>query len=180
MKTKIARGLIYLLLLLMTALAVLNQVSINTHAAERMINVKAPSIKAARWLNSAPLDNQAMLGKVYVVEFWTYGCYNCRNVEPYVKKWHARYRQQGFEVIAVHSPEFAHEADIDKVSAYLQRNAIAYPVAIDNDFAIWNRYSNRYWPAMYLVDKQGMIRYYHFGEGRYDATEAMIRKLLQE
>ncbi len=179
MKSKIASGVIYLLLLL-TLLAVFNSRAIDTSAAERLVNIKAPSITASRWLNSKPLDNSALKGKVVLVEFWTYGCYNCRNVEPYVKQWYSSYQQQGFEIVAVHSPEFEHEADIGNISAYLKRNKISYPVAIDNDFAIWKRYSNRYWPAMYLVDKQGMIRYYHFGEGRYQQTESMIRRLLQE
>jgi thiol-disulfide isomerase/thioredoxin len=179
MKIRIAYSVIYLLIAL-TLFAVLSSNSINTSAADRLANVAAPSIEAANWLNTGPLDNASLKGKVFLLEFWTYGCYNCRNVEPYIKKWHAQYQQQGFEVIAVHSPEFAHEADISKVSAYLKRNGITYPVAIDNDFAIWKRYANRYWPAMYLIDKQGMIRYYHFGEGRYAATEAMIRSLLQE
>jgi thiol-disulfide isomerase/thioredoxin len=179
MKIKIAYGLIYFLVLL-SVLALFNRNSINTSVADSLINVKAPSINAVNWLNTSPLDNSSLRGKVYLLEFWTYGCYNCRNVEPYIKKWYAKYQQQGFEVVAVHSPEFDHEANIKNVSAYLKRNGITYPVAIDNDFAIWKRYSNRYWPAMYLVDKQGMIRYYHFGEGRYAATEAMINALLQE
>jgi thiol-disulfide isomerase/thioredoxin len=179
MQSKIAYSVIYLLIAL-TLFAVLSSNSVTISAADRLVNVTAPSIAAVDWLNTGPLDNVSLKGKVYLVEFWTYGCYNCRNVEPYIKKWHAKYQQQGFEVVAVHSPEFAHEADITRVSAYLKRNGITYPVAIDNDFAIWKRYSNRYWPAMYLVDKQGKIRYSHFGEGRYAATEAMINALLQE
>ncbi len=179
MRILFKRILIYVLVLL-TLLVIFNQRSINTSFADSLIHIKAPSIAAANWLNSAPLNNAALAGKVFLLEFWTYGCYNCRNVEPYVKSWYQKYNQQGFEVVAVHSPEFDREADISNVSEYTKKNGIHYPVAIDNDFSIWNRYSNRYWPAMYLVDKKGVIRYYHFGEGSYAATEKMIQSLLQE
>lgn len=167
-------------LLVLALLTIFNQASINTSFAESLVNIKAPSIASSTWLNTTQLDNAALSGKVFLVEFWTYGCYNCKNVEPYVKSWYQQYHQQGFEVIAVHSPEFDREADINNVSDYLKHNNIHYPVAIDNDFAIWKRYSNRYWPAMYLVDKKGIIRYYHFGEGSYASTEKMIQALLQE
>lgn len=140
----------------------------------------APSISSNKWLNSKPLELTQLKGQVVMVEFWTYGCYNCVNVEPYVKKWYSKYKDKGFVVVAVHSPEFAHERDINNVSAYLKRKGINYPVAIDNDFAIWKRYSNRYWPAMYLIDKKGQLRYRHIGEGAYGQTEAMIRELLAE
>jgi len=167
-------------LIVLTLVAVFNQRAIDTSYADSLVNIKSPSIVTSNWLNSGPLDNELLKGKVFLVEFWTYGCYNCKNVEPYVKSWYEKYHSQGFEVIAVHSPEFDREADIDNVKDYLQRNAITYPVAIDNDFAIWKRFSNRYWPAMYLVDKKGNIRYYHFGEGRYADSEKMIQTLLQE
>ena len=140
----------------------------------------APDFNGVKWLNSSPLSLQKMKGKVVMVEFWTYGCYNCVNVEPYVKQWHGRYKDKGFEVVAVHSPEFSHERELDNVRAYVQRKKIKYPVVIDNDFAIWRRYSNRYWPAMYLIDKHGQLRYRTIGEGRYQQTEKMIQTLLAE
>ena len=173
-----------IIILAMTTVAVLWSVSnnymIKTSAAAQMVDKPAPSIQAKKWLNATELTNEMLRGKVYLVEFWTFGCYNCVNVEPYVKQWHNKYKSKGFEVVSVHSPEFAHEKDIDNVRDYVKRKSIHYPVAIDNDFSIWNRFNNRYWPAMYLVDKKGIIRYTHFGEGRYSTTEAMINILLSE
>ena len=148
--------------------------------ANEQLNRAAPSIASPLWINSAALRNDDLRGKVFLVEFWTFDCYNCRNVEPYVKQWYKKYHQQGFEVIAVHSPEFSHEKIPANVRAYVERNGIGYPVAIDNDFSIWKRFNNHYWPAMYLVDKKGNVRYYHFGEGRYRQTESKIRELLGE
>lgn len=140
----------------------------------------APAISSGQWLNTAPLSAQDLSGKVVLVEFWTFGCWNCRNVEPYVHDWYQRYREQGLVVIGVHTPEFDREKKIENVSAYLKKNDITWPVAIDNDYANWNRYGNRYWPAFYLRDRKGSIRYIHFGEGRYRETEATIRQLLAE
>ena len=141
--------------------------------------VAAPDIAGAGpWLNSAPLSLAKLKGKVVLVEFWTYGCYNCRNVMPYVKQWHARYAKQGLVVVGVHTPEFPHEADPDRVRSFLRDNAITHPVVMDNDSVIWNRWSNRYWPAMYLLNQSGELCYQHVGEGRYIETEAMIRRLL--
>lgn len=145
-----------------------------------LVTQPAADFQGVQWLNSSPLTLQQMKGKVVMVEFWTYGCYNCVNVEPYVKKWYEQYNKSGFVVVAVHSPEFSHEREIDNVRAYVQRKGIKYPVVIDNDFAIWRRYSNRYWPAMYLIDKQGQLRYRSIGEGRYAQTEKMIQNLLAE
>lgn len=132
------------------------------------------------WFNSPPLSLARLKGKVVLVEFWTFGCYNCRNVEPYVKQWHERYAKQGLVVVGVHTPEFAHEADPKRVKNYLAENNIAHPVIMDNDYAIWNRWRNRYWPAMYLLNKSGQACYSHFGEGRYAETESRIQQLLAE
>jgi thiol-disulfide isomerase/thioredoxin len=140
----------------------------------------APAVVSPQWLNSAPLTPEALTDKVVLVEFWTFGCWNCRNVEPYVKRWHQQFKDQGFVVIGVHTPEFDREKEIGNVSAYLKKNDITWPVAIDNDFANWNRYGNRYWPAFYLRDRKGTVRYVHFGEGRYNETKAMIARLLDE
>ncbi len=141
---------------------------------------QAPELLNETWLNAQPLHLADLKGKVVMVEFWTYGCYNCRNVEPYVKQWHKKFAPQGFVVVGVHSPEFDNERDIENVKRYVREHAITYPVAIDNDFATWKSYNNRYWPAMYLIDKQGVIRYVHVGEGEYATTEQKIQALLAE
>ena len=115
-----------------------------------------------------------------MVEFWTFGCWNCRNIEPYVKKWHEKYSKDGLVVIAVHSPEFSHEKEIDKVENYVQENNIPYAVPIDNEFRNWRRYKNRYWPTLYVIDKKGTIQYTRIGEGAYEQTEKTIQRLLAE
>lgn len=144
------------------------------------VGMKAPDITNKTWLNSSPLHLQDLRGKVVMVEFWTFGCYNCRNVEPYVKDWYRKYMDQGFVVIGVHSPEFSYEHDLSNVKNYLQEHDIGFPVPIDNDFSTWSRYGNRYWPAMYLIDKQGVIRHVRIGEGGYQDTERLIQALLDE
>ena len=144
------------------------------------VGMKAPDIDSQTWLNSAPIHLDDLKGKVVMVEFWTFGCYNCRNVEPHIKEWHQKYAARGLVVIGVHSPEFSYEHDLDKVTLYLKAHDIRFPVPIDNDFSIWNRYGNHYWPAMYLIDKQGVIRYVRVGEGGYQETERLIQALLTE
>lgn len=144
------------------------------------VGMKAPAITNQTWLNSAPLHLADLKGRVVMVEFWTFGCYNCRNVEPYVKEWYRHYADQGFLVIGVHSPEFSHEREVENVKRYMKEHDIRFPVPIDNDFSTWNAYGNRYWPAMYLIDKRGIVRHVSIGEGRYQETERMIRVLLAE
>ncbi len=144
------------------------------------IGMSAPDIANDTWLNSAPLHLSDLRGKVVMVEFWTFGCHNCRNVEPYVKQWHQKYAGRGFVVIGVHSPEFPREREIENVTRYIKEHDIQFPVPIDNDFSTWNKYGNRYWPAMYLIDKQGVIRYVRIGEGGYQETERLIQSLLGE
>lgn len=139
-----------------------------------------PALTANGWLNTPAYAAPDLKGRVVLVEFWTRGCSNCHNVEPYLKQWYKRYRDQGLTVVGVHSPEFPHERDVGKVRDYLKKNAIAYPVAIDNDYVIFEGYANQYWPAFYLADRTGRIRYTHFGEGRYAETEAAIQTLLAE
>lgn len=148
--------------------------------AQAFVGRKAPELESPVWINSDPKSLNSLRGKVVLVEFWTFGCYNCRNVEPQIKKWHQEYAGQGFVVIGIHAPEFSYERDIDAVKRYVRENNIPYTVVLDNDFAIWNRYGNRYWPAIYLIDKQGIIRYIRAGEGGYTTTEAMIESLLAE
>lgn len=149
-------------------------------AADGAVGIKAPDITNSTWLNSEPLRLADLKGKVVLVEFWTLGCYNCRNVEPYVKQWHQQYAEQGFVVIGVHSPEFLYEREVENVKRYRKERDIRFAVPIDNDFSTWNRYGNRYWPAMYLIDKRGIIRYIKVGEGGYSETERQIQTLLAE
>jgi thiol-disulfide isomerase/thioredoxin len=146
----------------------------------RELNAPAPAINTEQWLNSDALTWDQLKGKVVMVEFWTFGCYNCKNVEPYVKSWYKKYRSKGLEIVAVHSPEFSHERNVDNVRQYVTEHAITYPIAIDNDFRIWRRFNNRYWPAMYLVDKKGNVRHLFIGEGRYDTIERNLQDLLAE
>ena len=131
----------------------------------------APEITSPTWLNSEPLRLDHLRGKVVMVEFWTFGCWNCRNIEPYVKEWHEKYAVKGLVVIAVHSPEFKYEYDVEKVKDYIREHRIPYAVPIDNEFRNWRRYRNHYWPTLYLIDKQGNIQYTHIGEGSYGDTE---------
>lgn len=140
----------------------------------------APEIGGTAWFNSPPLSIRELRERVVLVEFWTFGCFNCRNIEPQVKRWHQRYADRGLVVVAVHAPEFAYERDAAAVEAYVRRQGIGYAVVLDNDFSIWKRYANHFWPAIYLIDKTGMIRYLKIGEGGYDATERMIEALLRE
>ena len=140
-----------------------------------------PSLAGASgWLNSPPLDAQGLRGKVVLVDFWTYSCINCLRALPYVRQWHERYRDHGLVVIGVHAPEFAFERDVRNVQRAVEQLGVEYPVALDNDFAIWRGFNNRYWPAHYFIDAQGRIRAHHFGEGNYAQSEQIIRQLLRE
>jgi thiol-disulfide isomerase/thioredoxin len=142
---------------------------------------KAPPLNGAtQWLNSQPLSNEMLRGKVVLVDFWTYSCINCLRTLPYLKAWDEKYRAQGLLIIGVHAPEFAFEKDLNNVAQAVRDLGIHYPVAIDNQYAIWNAYQNQYWPAHYLIDAQGRIRHQHFGEGAYQETEQMIQTLLKE
>jgi thiol-disulfide isomerase/thioredoxin len=133
-----------------------------------------------RWLNGGPIAQADLRGKVVLIDFWTYSCINCIRTLPYVTAWHDTYRDQGFTVIGVHTPEFAFEKEADNVEKAIARHGIHYPVPLDNAYGTWNNYSNRYWPAHYLFDARGRLRYYHFGEGKYDETERAIQSLIKE
>ncbi|QDX22891.1 cytochrome c biogenesis protein DipZ [Pandoraea pnomenusa] len=140
-----------------------------------------PSLDGAvQWLNSAPLSAQALRGKVVLIDFWTYSCINCLRTLPYVKAWAEKYRDQGLVVIGVHAPEFAFERDIGNVKKAVKDLGVTYPVAIDNNYAIWRGFNNQYWPAHYFIDAQGRVRYHHFGEGNYAESERVIQQLLRE
>ncbi len=140
----------------------------------------APEITGQTWFNAAPMRLADLKGKVVLVEFWTFGCYNCRNVEPHVKEWHRKYADQGLVVIGVHTPETDFERSGKNVEHYVHEHQISYAVVTDNDFATWTRYGNRAWPTVYLIDKQGVIRYLHLGEGAYEQTDQFIQELLAE
>jgi thiol-disulfide isomerase/thioredoxin len=141
----------------------------------------APAIQSDTWINvDKPIAWDALRGKVVMVEFWTFDCINCQHVTPYLKGMYADYKNKGFVLIGVHSPEFSYEHDLQNVRDAVAKNGIQYPVAIDNDFANWNRYGNLAWPAMYLVDKQGAVRYRHIGEGDYTEMRQWIERLLAE
>jgi cytochrome c biogenesis protein CcdA/thiol-disulfide isomerase/thioredoxin len=140
-----------------------------------------PSLAGAvAWLNSPPLSEADLKGKVVLVDFWTYSCINCLRTIPYIRAWAEKYKDQGLVAIGVHAPEFAFEKKIDNVKKAVADLGIAYPVAIDNDYAIWRGFHNEYWPAHYFIDAEGRIRHHHFGEGEYDESERVIQLLLAE
>lgn len=143
----------------------------------------APALPTGEWLNTPdgkPLRLEDLRGKVVLVEFWAFECYNCRNTLPYVKAWHEKYAGQGLVIVGVHTPELAAERSPAHVRKAVAELGIKYPVALDNDYATWKRYHNHYWPAIYLIDAQGKIVYTTVGEGYYDRTEARIRELLEQ
>jgi thiol-disulfide isomerase/thioredoxin len=135
---------------------------------------------ATEWLNSEPLTPTALHGKVVVTDFWTYTCINWLRTLPYVRAWADTYGQHGLVVVGVHTPEFGVERDVDNVRRAVRDMGVVYPVAIDNDYAVWDAFANQYWPALYIADAQGSIRHHHFGEGGYEQSEDVIRQLLTD
>lgn len=133
-----------------------------------------------KWLNSEPLTIAELKGKVVLVDFWTYTCINCIRTLPYLTQWHEKYKDDGLVIIGVHAPEFAFEKKEENVLDAMKRYNITYPVVQDNDFATWKAYNNQYWPAKYIIDAEGKVRYSHFGEGEYEKTEKVIQQLLSE
>ena len=146
--------------------------------AEGPVAPELAGIKA--WINAEPLKLSDLRGKVVLVDFWTYTCVNCIRTFPYLKLWHSKYVDDGLVIVGVHTPEFAFEKKPENVRQAVKEYGLAWPVVLDNDYATWQAYRNRYWPAKYLIDKDGVIRYTHFGEGRYAETESKIRELLEE
>jgi thiol-disulfide isomerase/thioredoxin len=130
------------------------------------------------WLNSEPLTAAGLRDRVVLVDFWTYSCVNWLRTLPYVRAWHERYRDRGLVVVGVHAPEFGFEHDLDNVRHAVGELDVGYPVVIDNDFTIWRSFENHYWPAVYLVDGDGRVRFHHFGEEAYEETERAIQRLL--
>jgi thiol-disulfide isomerase/thioredoxin len=141
--------------------------------------VHMPSLGGATgWVNSEPLDPAELRGRVVLADFWTLTCINWLRTEPYVRAWSQAYRDDGLVVIGVHTPEFSFEHEIDLVRQATQERGIDYPVAVDNDYAVWDAFANHYWPALYFIDTDGIIRDHHFGEGRYEQSERVIQRLL--
>ena len=135
---------------------------------------------AAGWLNSPPLTPDELRGKVVLVDFWTYTCINWLRTLAWVRAWAEKYESDGLVVIGVHTPEFPFERDEDNVREAVQEMAVRYPVALDPDFGVWNAFSNSYWPAIYIADMDGRIRYHHYGEGDYDECERVVQQLLRD
>ncbi len=145
------------------------------------IEGELPSLgSATEWLNSSPLTSAGLRGKVVLVDFWTYTCINWLRTLPYVRAWAEKYKDQGLVVIGVHTPEFEFEHNLNNVRREAKDLKVDYPIAIDNDYAVWEAFNNQYWPALYFVDAQGHIRFHQFGEGNYEQAEMIIQRLLTE
>jgi SAM-dependent methyltransferase len=154
-----------------------------SHVAPAELHIEGdfPSLAGATgWLNSPPLTAAGLLGKVVLIDFWTYTCINWRRSLPYVRAWYDTYKSDGLVVIGVHSPEFSVERDLENVRQAAIDERVDYPIAIDNDFAVWRAFKNDYWPALYFIDARGHIRHHQFGEGDYDRAELIVRQLLAE
>ncbi len=150
-------------------------------AIQLPIEGELPSFSGATaWLNSPPLSAADLRGHVVLIDFWTYTCINWLRTLPYVRAWAEKYREHGVVVIGVHTPEFSFEHDLENVRRAAQDMRVSYPIAIDNDYAIWDAFDNHYWPALYLVDAQGHLRSHHFGEGAYEQSEMMLQHVLAE
>jgi thiol-disulfide isomerase/thioredoxin len=152
----------------------------NSDAQPAPAGALAPLAGATAWLNSPPLSASDLHGRAVLVSFWTYTCINWLRVLPYLRAWADRYTRHGLVVVGVHTPEFEFERDLTNVTRAVGDLRVDYPVAVDTDYAVWDGFGNRYWPALYLVDAQGRIRYHHFGEGEEDESERVIQQLLAE
>ena len=140
----------------------------------------APELSNGIWINSEPLTLKGLHGRVVLIEFWTFACYNCRNTLPTIKKWDAQYRDKGLTIIGVHTPESDLESNLNDVRREVAELGLKYPVVTDNDYSTWKAYKVEAWPTLFLLDKQGRVRWTHVGEGYYDQTEEVIKKLLAE
>jgi thiol-disulfide isomerase/thioredoxin len=140
----------------------------------------APELSNGTWINSEPLTLKSLHGRVVLIEFWTFACYNCRNTLPTVKKWDAQYRDKGLTIIGVHTPETDLESNLNDVRREVAKLGVKYPVVTDNDYSTWKAYKVEAWPTLFLLDKQGRVRWTHVGEGYYDQTEEVIKKLLAD
>jgi thiol-disulfide isomerase/thioredoxin len=150
-------------------------------SGELPVEGQLPSFAGATgWLNAEPLTPEGLRGRVVLVDFWTYTCVNWLRTLPYVRAWAAKYAEQGLTTIGVHTPEFDFEHDLDNVIAQARALRVPYPIAVDSDYGVWRAFDNHYWPAVYLADAQGRIRYHHYGEGEYAMTEMVLQQLLVE
>ncbi|HEX6366561.1 MAG TPA: thioredoxin [Agromyces sp.] len=136
--------------------------------------------RATSWLNSEPLTPEGLQGRVVLVDFWTYTCINWLRTLPYLRAWAEKYEHAGLTIVGVHTPEFGFEADLRNVTEQTRNLGVRYPVAVDSDYGVWNEFANHYWPAVYLADAKGRLRFHHFGEGEYAMTEMAIQQLLVE
>jgi thiol-disulfide isomerase/thioredoxin len=169
---------------------IIGVVVVTLHSLEPVVLAASPALVdegpmpdlggAIGWLNSAPLNRRSLRGKVVLVDFWTYTCINSLRPLPYVKSWVTKYKDSGFVVIGAHTPEFSFEKQRENVEKAVHDLKVTYPVAIDSDYEIWRAFNNQYWPAQYLIDAKGRIRYHHFGEGEYGQLERVIQQLLKE
>jgi thiol-disulfide isomerase/thioredoxin len=154
---------------------------LHSSSAELPVEGRLPSFDGATdWLNSPPLTPAGLRGKVVLTSFWTYTCINWLRQLPYLRAWAEKYADDGLIVIGVHTPEFPFERDLDNVLRAVAARDIDYPVAVDNDYGVWNAFANHYWPALYFADAQGRIRHHYFGEGEYQQSEMVIQRLLAE
>ena len=163
------------------SLGLMGSVMDQATAAEVQLPIEGdlPSLGGATgWLNSQPLTAAGLRGKVVLIDFWTYTCINWLRTLPYVRAWAEKYKDRGLVVIGVHTPEFPFEKDIENIRRAAKEMRVAYPIAIDSDYAIWRAFNNAYWPALYFIDKNGRIRHHHFGEGGYEQSERIIQQLL--
>lgn len=168
-----------LLFMLMTMLTVPPAVP-DESLSNEWIGKPAPALSAGEWINSKPLALGEQKGKVVLLEFWTFACSNCRNTVPYLNQWQKKFADQPFKIVGVHSPEFDREKALSNVQESVRKLGIEYAVVTDNDFNTWRTYKQQYWPCLYLIDKKGVIRYVHIGEGKYAETEKQIEALLAE
>ena len=154
---------------------------LHSHLADLPVEGRLSSFDGATgWLNSEPLTPAALLGKVVLVDFWTYTCVNWLRQLPYVRAWADRYADDGLVVVGVHTPEFGFERDVDNIRAAVELRRITYPVAIDSRYGVWQAFDNHFWPALYFADTQGRIRHHHYGESEYEQSEMVIQQLLAE
>ncbi len=155
--------------------------SVGSSAGGLPVEGRLPGFDGATgWLNSAPLTDAGLRGQVVVVDFWTYTCINWLRTLGYVRAWAESYEEHGVVVVGVHTPEFPFEREVDNVRSAIRAMRVRYPVALDPDYAVWQAFANHYWPALYIADGDGRIRYHHFGEGAYEESERVIQRLLRE
>ncbi len=176
----IASAILMAALMFRTAFSHHRILSNEDDAGDAWIGKRAPELSEGEWVNSVPQKLSSLKGKVVLLEFWTYGCYNCRNTIPAINNWQKKYAGDQFEIIGVHTPEFDREKDFDNVKRAIAKFGIHYAVVTDNDYNTWEAYHQQFWPVLYLIDKKGIIRYVQIGEGNYEQTERSIRSLIAE